>query len=179
MGSGLTQAYVATWGALLGEQILAADSDTIEISGLAPGFKYLRILCTLAGNPTAGVTTPWGMEVTSVLGAGVYDYIQSTEQNGDVLTCNSFFMAPNFNGGPLGISGEWWLSEWTLAVNPPAADRFQMIGSGMCAVYALWRIAGNVIMAPGETHISKITLYTWVLGDVFEAGSRVQVYGLN
>jgi len=175
MGSGLTQAYVATWGALLGEQTLSANAVQMQVSGLAPGFKYLKVILYLAGN---GVSVPFQLEISDL--GGTYNFVTHTITPPDVVACSAFFLAPNWRMPTLTTDTFWALVDLTISADPATPQRFEFIGHGAnLDPYGNWQGSGDAVLDPTETYVQTVKIYTFVLGDEFAAGSRMQVYGLN
>jgi len=176
MGSSLVQAYVATWGALIEEKTLAAASDTITISNIPTGFKYLHIFLNVKSNAALGAV-PFQMDVNG--GTGTFGGTYSFQAPPNVLTVTNYAGAAGWVCCPMGDSTQNTFSEYVINQDPAIVIKSVFVRSEDPNNSNLYMATNNVVLAPGETTINEVRIYTILLGDKFNPGSKMAIYGVN
>ncbi len=174
MGSGLIQAYVATWGALVGETTLSGNSASITVSNIPTGFNYLHIFINARSTDPAG-PIDWEMVVN---GGGTYNGTYSLQSPPAALAVTNYFGAAAWPAPQLGDSFTNCFSAWLVVQDPTITIKTCFVNS-MGFGSEIYTQACQVILPPGDTQITEIKLQTTVGGTEFKSGSKISVYGLN
>lgn len=174
MGSSLVQAYIAKWGAVVGEITLTADSDSIELTGLPANFDYLNIFLYLSSNKLAGT-----MDYTIQLSAGAAVYnTRWVKISVLAVTCGEDFGVAAWTAPRIGDKFTKYAAQYVI-FQPNTLPIKQAHAVGNTADGENYSSFNEVILPGGETYITKIKLIRSVPGEQFLAGSQIVVYGLN
>jgi hypothetical protein len=174
MGSGLVQAYVATWGALIEEKTLSGDSNTLQISNIPAAFKYLHVFITVRSDQVAG---PVAFTMKASNGAATYNGTYSTQTAPNVLTVTNYVAAAAWACPDMGDNTQDVLSEWVITQDPAITIK-TFFSRAFTWISQLYTGAGQVVLPVGETYINTIKL-TAAGAALFKAGSKMAIYGVN
>jgi hypothetical protein len=169
MGSGLNFVNTQAWGDYIGQRLLAADSATMDISGIPPGYKFLVIMMCVRLEAAKPATT---LLVRFNADAGNnYYFLKMYGQAGDVfgtaaLNTSSLY-ASNVSAG---VSAS---SQITLSQIPTAAFKSYWVVGGDSAQAFVTTGSWN-----STNEINQVTLLTGS-GDKFKAGSQFHIYGVR
>jgi len=115
MGSSLTQAYIATWGALIEEKTLVVDSATIQISNIPGTWKYLHIFLNITSDQALG---PVDYTMKASDGAAVYSGTHSSQDPPNVLSVTNYGGAASWACLAMGDNTQNCFSEWVINQAP-------------------------------------------------------------
>jgi len=175
MGSGLVQAYVATWGALIEEKTLTGDSATLQISNIPPAFKYLHIFLNLTSDQALG---PVDYTMKASDGAAIYSGTYSSQDPPNVLSVTNYGGAASWACLALGDNTQNCFSEWVICQDPAITIKTAFVRSSDANDSSIYQATQQVVLPAGETYINTIKL-TAAGAAKFKAGSKMSVYGLN
>jgi len=174
MGSSLIQAYIATWGALIEEKTLTADSATIQVSNIPGTWKYLHIFANLRSDQAAGEHAYY-MEVSD--GIAVHSGTFTTITPPNVVAATNYNGQPAWRAPALSDNVTNMPSEWVISQDPSIVVKY-MFNRGITPTSDIYIGQGMVALPGGETYITLIRFIC--AGAVkFLAGSKIAVYGLN
>ncbi len=176
MGSGLAQAYIATWGALIEEKTLTSDNAIIQISNIPPVWKYLHIFLNLISNQALG-PVQYRMEVSN--GVGTYSGTYSTQTPPAALSVTNYGGAPNWVCLDLGDNTQNCCSEWVITQDPAITIKDAFVRAVDANGSSIYTATNQVVLPVIETSINTIKIYTTVAGQKFRTGSKIAIYGLN
>ncbi len=176
MGSGLVQAYIATWGALIEEKTLTADTALIQISNIPGTWKYLHIFLNVISDQVAG-PVPYSMQVSD--GAATYYGTYSTQDPPATLAVVNYNGTPAWVCAPMGDNTQNCFSEWVITQDPAITIKNAFVRSVYVMGSSIYTSTTQVILPAGETYINTVKIYPDVLGVKFRSGSKMAIYGLN
>jgi len=176
MGSGITQAYIAKWGAVVGETILTAESTTIIVD-IQPGYNFLKVLMLLKSNVAGGGTMDWLWQLNDAFALHQTSHFYIEPPN--VVNSSNFLAETAFRGPTLGDQFTWFFSEWTINQIGGNGILKLVIGNSGMDGGRVYQAYNNCLLDPGQSAINRITLIAVGAGKKFNTDSRVSVYGLN
>jgi len=80
---------------------------------------------------------------------------------------------------PMGDSTQNTFSEYVINQDPAIVIKSVFVRSEDPNNSNLYMATNNVVLAPGETTINEVRIYTIILGDKFNPGSKMAIYGVN
>jgi len=175
MGSGLIQAYIATWGALIEEKTLASDSATLQISNIPGSWKYLHIFINVRSDQALG---PVDYTMKASDGAAIYGGTYSSQDPPNVLSVTNYGGAASWVCLAMGDNTQNCFSEWVITQDPAITIKSAFVRAEDANDSSIYMATNNVVLPAGETFINTIKL-TAAGAAKFKAGSKMAIYGLN
>jgi len=175
MGSSLTQAYIATWGALIEEKTLTVDSATLQISNIPPVWKYLHVFLNIRSDQALG---PVAYTMKASDGAAIYGGTYSSQDPPNVLSVANYNGAAAWVCLDMGDNTQNCFSEWVITQDPAVVIKSAFVRAEDANDSSIYSATNNVVLPAGETYINTIKL-TAAGAAKFKAGSKMSIYGLN